>query len=675
MTAVFPSIRETRNALLEGRQIQTYLLDMETAQRGFLLTGDAKYLEPLERRRLHMPGLVREFSASYEKLGGAPSDLRALEFLVADKRREIDVTVRIRREQGLEAAQDLIRTNLGKNLMDDIRVETERLDQALSARLEATHSAGMERAKRAFLGGLLGLGILYCAFLYAHLSLKRQTLLALEATKAKSQFLASMSHELRTPLNAIIGYSGLLREQAETEHATQFLPDLIKIETSGRHLLALINSVLDLSRVEAGKLDLRPEEFSPEALANEVEAIVAPLMRKNRNDFRVELEKSAALLYTDRTRLRQCLVNLLSNAAKFTEAGAVVLRVRTENRERGDWLLAEVSDTGIGMTPLELSRVFDEFVQADGETALRYGGSGLGLAITRKLAKLLGGEVRAESQPGKGSTFYLEVPATLPGASRPAAAGTAMPKDWPRILVIDDDVNVAPLLSRVLAKEQFHVEAAYTGQEGLDKARTKNPHGIILDIVLPDIDGFTVLSRLKDDAKTESIPVILMSVQDTQERGYQLGAVDYLTKPIDREQLTQSLRRHCMAAPKQSALVVEDEEATRRVVEKALRAEGWSVWAAGNGEEALAQIEQQGKPAVIILDLIMERMDGFEFLEHWRALDPEKTVPVIILTAKELTAEDRVRLNGRVTEMVAKGSYGVEDLGNELKRRLGICAS
>lgn len=681
MVAVFPAIQLTRSALLEIRQIRTHMLNMETSQRGFIITADDKYLQPLRDSQKALPGLLMEFQENYIKLGGKRGDLRMLESLLEDKQKELDLSLNLRKKVGLEAAQDLIRTNLGKNLMDDIRKELDIMDHSISGRLEAAHASGAERANGALLGGLVGLSILFGSFYYAHSSLKKQTRVALEANQAKSRFLASMSHELRTPLNAIIGYSGLLREQAIIEKAQHFVPDLVKIESAGRHLLELINSILDLSRVEAGKVELRPERFSLDSLGEELRVLVGPQIDRNGNQLRVQFSDGNQELFTDRTRVRQCLLNLLSNAAKFTEQGVVTLRTHTETRNAVPWLIAAVEDTGIGMSEAAMSRIFEEFVQADSETATRFGGSGLGLAITRKLSILLGGSIAARSEVGKGSVFTFEIPMTLPGVELPKpskdTASAMQPMDgWPLLLVIDDDPNVPALLRRILVKEQFRIESASSGVEGLAKALELRPRGIILDILLPDTDGFSVLSQLKNNEGTSGIPVVMLSVQDAHERGYQLGAVDYLTKPIDRDLLVRALKRHCKETMEtQNVLLVEDDEATRRLTEKALSSDGWLVRTAANGLEALAEIDRSGKPTAIVLDLMMDGMNGFEFLEEWRKLDPEKSVPVVVMTAKDLSAKDRAWLNGQVTEMIAKGSYRLEELGNEMKKRLAQCGS
>lgn len=675
MIAVFPTIQQTRTTLQQIRQIQTHMLNMETSQRGFILTGDEKYLQPLRESQAVLPGLVKEFSSNYLQLGGKTADLRMLEGLLADKQKELDLSLKLRKRVGLEAAQELVRTNLGKNLMDDIRKELDVLDLSISGRLEAAHASGPERANRALIGGLVGLGILFGSFFYAHSSLKKQTLLALEANQAKSRFLASMSHELRTPLNAIIGYSGLLREQALHENASHLIPDLAKIESAGRHLLELINSVLDLAKVESGRVELKAEEFSLNSLAEELKILSAPLVEKNNNHFESDVVGGSSLLFTDRIRTRQCLLNLLANAAKFTQGGKVKLSARVEVRGGVPWLAASVEDTGIGMSETALNKVFEEFVQADPTTSTRYGGSGLGLSITRKLSILLGGSVSAKSQLGKGSTFFFEIPASLPGAQAldPIPAKVHGATNWPLILVVDDDPNVPPLLSRILGREKFRVESAATGMAGLAKAKELSPNGIVLDILLPDLDGFAVLSKLKEDKETESIPVIMMSVQDAHEHGYQLGAVDYLTKPIDREVLIRALKRHCATDTPGCVLLIEDDEATRRLAEKALMEDGWTVWIARNGVEALETIRKQGKPSAILLDLMMDGMNGFEFLEQWRSIDSGQSVPVVVMTAKDLTAEDRLRLNGLVTEMIAKGAYRFEDLGTEMRKRLALC--
>jgi PAS domain S-box-containing protein len=372
------------------------------------------------------------------------------------------------------------------------------------------------------------------------------------ANSAKSQFLASMSHELRTPLNAIIGYSEMLQEEVADLGQTALAPDLEKIRTAGRHLLSLINDILDLSKIEAGKLELYLEPFDVEAVVREVATTVTPLVEKNGNRLEVRCADGIGMMHSDLTRTRQVLLNLLSNACKFTTGGAITLAAERERPAdgTGDWLVFRVSDTGIGMTPEQLAKLFEAFTQADASTSRHYGGTGLGLAITRRFCRMMGGDVNVASIAGRGSTFTVRLPAS-PGERReapaaPAAdaadAGGAAPSGT--LLVIDDDPEARALMQRFLGKEGFRILEAADGPTGLLLARELKPDVITLDVLMPGMDGWEVLSALKDDPELAAIPVVLATIVDEEHLGFALGAAEYLTKPIDRERLIAVLDRY-----------------------------------------------------------------------------------------------------------------------------------
>jgi signal transduction histidine kinase/DNA-binding response OmpR family regulator len=668
MRESIPKMVMNRRAIDSLRGLLQLSIDAESGQRGYVLTGDKQYLRPYEDAKRDFERSIAEIKSFYPALGDDPQFLNHFESLSRQKFAEMESTIRMRDQQGQKAAMEIILMHRGMELMDAMRTEVQGFASRLTERQNRNVVVLLDRADRSLLGAIVGLGILLASFLYAHHALGRQTQLAVAATKAKSEFLANMSHELRTPLNAILGYSGLLKETAEMNGWASLLPDLQRIETSGNHLLGLINSILDLSRVEAGRMDLNVETFSLRGLVEEVEAIATPLMEAGRNRFTVRMEWSDLEVETDRVKLRQCLLNLISNAAKFTEDGEVKLRISKAEATR-PMIRIEVSDTGIGMTPEQRERVFDQFVQGDSGTSKRYGGSGLGLAITKQFVRLLQGDLRVESTVGKGSVFTIEVPTHI--LSDQATFPEPRSGNLPVIAVVDDDVHVSDLVRRMLPREQYDVRAAGTGVEGLRMIRSLQPDLVILDIVLPDVDGFTLLGELKKSPTTSNIPVILMSIQDAQSRGYQLGAVDYITKPIDRRRLLGSVNRHCSPGKNRSALIVEDDPLTREILERTLTSSGWKVRTAENGAVGLKDFQAHGAPGIVVLDLLMDEMDGFEFIEHLRRLDPERRVPVIVVTAMDLTAEDRARLNGRVVELVSKGQFDVASLASEVEARLG----
>ena len=496
-----------------------------------------------------------------------------------------------------------------------------------------------------------------------------------QANRAKSSFLANMSHELRTPLNAIIGYSEMLQEEAEEQALTSLLPDLKKVHGAGRHLLALINDILDLSKIESGKMELFLETFEIRALVADVESTIHPLMEKNHNALEIRCAPDIGMMHADVTRVRQVLFNLLSNASKFTERGAVTLDARRDSAAGREEIVFSVRDTGIGMTPEHQARLFQAFTQADASTSRRYGGTGLGLVISRRICQMMDGDIAVESQQGKGSVFTVRLPVAVPGRRTPAPprsepvvdgvlASTGEGGDT--VLVIDDDDNAREILARGLAKEGFRVLRAASGEEGLKVAREQHPDVITLDILMPGMDGWAVLKVLKSDPKVAEIPVVLITMVDGRDMGKALGAADYLPKPIDRERLSAVLRKYKCTSPPCPVLLVEDDAVARDLMRRTLVAGGWTVREASNGREALTMI-QRSRPDLVLLDLMMPEMDGFEFLEQFRANPAWRGIPVVVVTAKDLTAADRERLNGRVRSILQKSAYTHEELAREIR--------
>jgi signal transduction histidine kinase/CheY-like chemotaxis protein len=492
---------------------------------------------------------------------------------------------------------------------------------------------------------------------------------AMRATQAKSQFLASMSHELRTPLNAIIGYSEMLQEEAEDLGQDRFLPDLMKIREAGKHLLSLINDVLDLSKIEAGKMDVVVVEFEVADLLEQVHSVIAPLIAKNANVLKVICAPDLGTMRSDQTKLRQSLLNLLSNAAKFTDGGRITLTARRIADPDGDRVQFVVSDTGIGMTPEQLQGLFQAFSQARSSTSRDYGGTGLGLAITRHFCRMLGGDVAVESMPGKGSSFTLTLPAVCPAATPQVTTSSvpARPADaLGTVLIIDDEEPAHELLERELASAGFYILHAAGGREGLKLAKQARPDVITLDIIMPDLDGWSVLKALKADPELCNIPVVLVTIMGDRDLGFALGAADYITKPLDRDLLMRAVGRHVRSGDRAQVLVVDDDPKTRDMLRRTLQKAGWTVAEAANGCEALEALER-AKPALVLLDLLMPGMDGFEVLERLNGDSTWREVPVIIVTAKDLTPDDVDRLNGRVAKVLQKGAYQRRDLVRDIR--------
>jgi CheY-like chemotaxis protein/nitrogen-specific signal transduction histidine kinase len=493
------------------------------------------------------------------------------------------------------------------------------------------------------------------------------------ANTAKSQFLASMSHELRTPLNAIIGYSEMLEEEAAESGHAGYVPDLQKIRSAGRHLLALINDVLDLSKIEAGKMELHLETFELTPAIDAVAATVAPLIEKNGNRLCLELAPDLGVMRADVTRVRQVLFNLLSNASKFTEHGTITLTAAREAATPGDTMVLQVRDTGIGMTPEQLGRLFQAFSQAEAATASKYGGTGLGLAISRMFCEMMGGDITVASSPGQGTAFTVRLPAVVaereasPPRSAPEPSGTAG-----TALVIDDDPAARQLVARMLLKDGFRVLEADTGAEGLRLAQAERPDVITLDVLMPDMDGWSVLAALKDNPALAAIPVVMLTITDDRNLGFALGASEYLTKPIERARLSAVLARY-RREPGAPVLIVEDDADTRAVLRRSLEKEGWVVSEAENGRVGLDRVAALA-PALVLLDLMMPEMDGFEFLDALRNRGTPGAPAVVVITAKELSEAERQRLNGGVRDVVQKRSRDIEGLLTEVRSRVAAHA-
>ena len=504
------------------------------------------------------------------------------------------------------------------------------------------------------------------------------------ANQAKSAFLANMSHELRTPMNAILGYSEMLMEEAEDTGQTEMIPDLRKINQAGNQLLALINDVLDLSKIESGKTEIYVENIDINSLIEEVTGTTHPLIEKNNNTLSVEQVGQLGSAQQDLIKMRQMLLNLLSNAAKFTHNGTVTLHANRTSREDGDWLTFAVSDTGIGIAEDKLDKIFEEFTQADESTTRDYGGTGLGLAISRRFSKLLGGDLSVYSKVGEGSTFTLCIPVTLPGEIALAATELTVAesnKDLKSshdagsgniILVIDDDPEACEILERHLIRDGYSVVTAANGEQGLKLAHELQPAVITLDVMMPEMDGWSVLRALKADPVLRTIPVIMLTMIDDRMRGYSLGAVDYLTKPVDRDMLHKALSRYHTADETSRLLLIEDEADTREVMLRMLEKAGWRVSEASNGQEALELMAIQ-QPQLILLDLLMPVMDGFSFLSAMRANREWRHVPVIVLTAKDLTDKERQKLSGMVEEVIEKRAYTREQLLEHVLDAIAAC--
>jgi CheY-like chemotaxis protein/anti-sigma regulatory factor (Ser/Thr protein kinase) len=369
------------------------------------------------------------------------------------------------------------------------------------------------------------------------------------------------------------------------------------------------------------------------------------------------------------------MFNLLSNACKFTKEGTIELNVAREE----DRVTFAVSDTGIGMTDEQMEKLFQEFSQADASTTRDYGGTGLGLALSRRLCRMMGGDITVESEAGEGSTFTIRLPAEVRDPTTESLAESLpqpqvlqeeeeaeVAEGANTVLVIDDDVAVCDLLERFLGREGFRVVSAGGGEEGLRLARELHPDAITLDAMMPGMDGWAVLSALKADPNVSDIPVIMLTMVDDKNLGYALGAAEYLTKPIDRARLVSLLEKYRHNHSPCSVLVVEDDPSSRRALSQMLEKKGFEVAEAENGRVALERVARS-RPSVILLDLMMPQMDGFEFVAYLRSREEWRTIPVVVVTAKDITQEDRLRLNGYVTQVIQKGAHSRDALLAEVR--------
>jgi adenylate cyclase len=503
---------------------------------------------------------------------------------------------------------------------------------------------------------------------------------AMAATRAKSQFLTNMSHELRTPLNAIIGITEMLKEDAQETGEDPLIEPLDRIHHAGAHLLALINEILDLAKIESGKFELHSEDVDLGCLMEDVARTAEPLALKNGNRLDIGIASDLGSIQADPVRLRQVIFNLLSNACKFTRNGTVTLRANRETAPDGNRVSILVEDTGIGLTEDQCAKLFQEFTQADSSTTRKYGGTGLGLAISRRLCRIMGGDIEVQSTVGQGSTFTVTLPAgrgltgkrgAHPDLKRSLIDAQPVGQGR-RALVIDDEDTSRDILRQILTREGFDVMTASSGRQGIEIARDVQPSVITLDVLMSDLDGWSTLQELKRDTELRDIPVIMVTIVDEENRGYTLGAAAYLTKPVNRECLLKALAscRPEHASPR--VLVIEDDAHTRGWLTRILREDGWEATEAENGRVALERLSLVD-PDIILLDLMMPEMDGFEFVDEIRRDEKTRHLPLIVLTAADLSDEDHRRLSGGIRKILRKRVGGKDEVLSSLREVIADC--
>jgi len=507
-----------------------------------------------------------------------------------------------------------------------------------------------------------------------------------EVDRLKSEFLANMSHELRTPLNSIIGFSEILIDGLAGDLSAEQVDFITNIHTSGKHLLQLINDILDLSKIESGKMKFEPKEFVLAALLEDVKTTVSSMVNKKGQELSVEMSEGLGRIFADEFKVKQILLNLLSNASKFTpQGGKIKIRCRLEEEDGGsEVVVISVSDTGIGIRPEEQEVIFDAFRQVDGSSTREYEGTGLGLTITKKMVEMHGGRIWVESEYGRGSTFTFTLPIRGDGSGTMVRRSSGPPaclsdetgtRRKGLVMVVEDDPQSNDLLAFYLGQEGYEAVQIYTGDRVVEEAARLKPVLVTLDVMLPGKDGWAVLQDLKRDLRTKDIPVVIISVLDNKELGLSLGAVEYLVKPIKKEELMPILRRRSLAKKVRKGgakiLVVDDEPQAVDLVSTILAQEGFTVLKAYDGKEAVRIVSTE-EPDLVILDLLMPKMSGVEVVYSLRTDQEFKELPIIVLTAKEITEQDRGMLNGQIQSLMRKGTFSRRDLIREVHRALGM---
>ena len=695
-------VSHTHDVLAELEATASAVSEARTATRGYVITGQEVFLEPYQ-------GATSGVRTHFDRVKSLTTDndrqqLRAaiLKNALTAELNTLQGDIDVRSQQGFDAARQRVATELVLKQMKEVGSvisEMKQEEEDLLKRRTLDFQASTRKTTLTFssviLFEFLLLGLVYYLLRRDMAERKRTEEATLKlnsqltamneqlevrnheaerATQLKSKFLASMSHELRTPLNAIVGFSELLGEQTAGQLNDKQKRFVNHIKHGSNHLLQLINDILDLSKIEAGQLELRCEDFQVEDALPEVLSTIRPLaMAKN---IHVQHKFGAVRpVYADRVRFKQILYNLLSNAVKFTPMGG---SIDIDCAESKNAVRVSVSDTGIGIRPEDQNLVFEEFRQVEGNTEAASEGTGLGLAITKRLVEQQGGKISLESELGKGSRFTFTLPtgSGIPAQVLPvketskAGVAIAASRQKPLILVIDDEVPARELLASYLDSE-YQIAMADSGAEALHKAQQLRPDAITLDVLMPGGNGFETLVALRKAPETANIPIIIVSIVDQKQVGFALGAADYLIKPIRKPELLEAIRKHVVphADDDSSILLVDDDPKALELLSETLRSAGYETQSVGSGARALEVLSAKLVGAVL-LDLLMPSMDGFQVIRHIRQEPRMKELPILVMTAKSLTPDEIALLNRDTQALFQKSGSWQHELIVEISRAL-----
>src|SRR5712692_2037635 len=678
-------VAHTHEVLGDLQTVLSLIQDAEIGQRGYLLTGRESYLKP---HSTAVEGIDDVIARVRKLTADNPNQQRRLDTLrplIAGKLAELKETIELRKSNGFQAALAVVVTDRGKKAMDDIREVVRQMEDEERELLKSRDQSARTSARNENLAISFGTLLAFVLVPFASVVIRNEIVQrkraeeaivcakeeAERASKFKDQFLSTMSHELRTPLNAVLGFSGLLADERYGPLNERQQRYVSHIQSGGQHLLKLVSDILDLSKIEAGRMDLAIENVPVANAFSEVLSALRPLAEKKSQILSQDAEPSLAVR-ADATRFKQVLMNLVGNAIKFTPEGG---RIELLARLIAGQVRMEVRDTGPGIPPEEQERIFEAFYRLR-QTGKATDGTGLGLAITQRLVELHGGQLALESESGRGSCFYFGLP-VVEVVRRPLARRTERrpsASESPRILVMEDDAAAAQLIYSQLTSSGYEAVLCEELGRAAELAAELQPDAITLDILMKPTSGWELLLQLKNDPRTASIPVIVLTVVDQPAMGMTLGADEYLVKPVEKAALLAAVER-CIAPrgtspPPRPILVVEDDGPTREVIAELLTAAGYAMATVADGAQARAW-GAGSLPELVILDLMLPKVSGFELLAEWRATSRTADLPVFVLTSKDLSQEEEKYLRAHAESLWRKQEPWQETLIKQLRRVLG----